>query len=69
MTTIYQKIGAIIRYKRIELGLSQQKLAKLSNISRGSISNIESGRQKLQIHTLIEIAQALGLSASELVRD
>lgn len=67
--SIYKKIGQRIRAKRIASGLSQQVLANLAKISRGSISNIESGRQKLQIGTLFDIADALKMEASVFIDD
>jgi len=39
--------------------MTQGELARLVGMTRTSISNIEGGRQKLQIHTLYDVAQAL----------
>ena len=36
-------------------------------LSRGSITNIETGKQRVLAHTLLSIAAALGVSPSELL--
>lgn len=56
---LYRAIGARIRARRRELRLSQDRLAEASGLSRGSISNVEAGRQQLYIHHLVAIADIL----------
>jgi transcriptional regulator with XRE-family HTH domain len=41
------------------MNLSQEQLAKASQLSRTSIVNIEAGRQKLLVYNLFQIAAAL----------
>ena len=45
--------------KRRELELSQTKLAERCGVTRGSIANIESGKQRATLQTLSDIAEAL----------
>ncbi len=63
---VYVEIGQRIREIR-QGRLSQDDLAKAISMTRASIANIEHGRQKVFAHTLVLIASALEVSASELL--
>ncbi len=57
-----------IRRLRLKKGLSQEKLARLADISNATLVKIESGAAKEPtITTVIKIADALGVSIDELV--
>lgn len=56
---LYVTLGRLVRAQRESASVTQGELARLVGMTRTSISNIESGRQKLQIHTLYDIARAL----------
>ncbi len=56
---IYERVGQNVAGRRREIGLSQTELAKRCGLTRGSIANIESGRQRPTLHTLSDIAGAL----------
>ena len=56
---LYELIGERIAVARGHLELSQAKLALAVNVSRVSIVNIESGRQRPPVHVLWKIAAAL----------
>lgn len=56
---LYGRIGKLVRAKREQAKLTQEELAQEVGLTRTSITNIEQGRQKIQIHTLYEIADAL----------
>ncbi len=62
--TIYQLIGKKIREARNIKELSQGTLSEIINLSRASISNIETGRQQPPIHVLFTISTALGVDIS-----
>lgn len=51
---------------RVERGLSQAKLARLTQLSRGTISRYESGARGPSGASLRRLAEALGMSAEEL---
>lgn len=53
--------GAVISELRKKKGLRQEDLSKLVGLYRTSISNIESGRQKISALMLLKIIDALGL--------
>jgi transcriptional regulator with XRE-family HTH domain len=64
---VYGAIGESIAKRRGELGISQASLAQAVGLARTSISNIEQGRQRMLIHTLLDIAFALKLQPAELL--
>lgn len=64
---IYDYIGSRIRSERVDAGVSQDELGLRVGLTRTSISNIELGRQKVQIHTLYYIASVLGVPPSSLL--
>jgi transcriptional regulator with XRE-family HTH domain len=65
--SLYAETGRRIRDLRREKGLSQARLAAAVDLSRTSITNIERGRQKLLLHTLQDIANALGVESQDLL--
>jgi len=69
MTTadIYPLIGDAIRNRRKRLSLTQDKLAAELHISRASLANIEAGRQKVLVHHLYAVADALQLDVKDLL--
>lgn len=64
---VYEEFGQRIRIFRIQAGLRQQELAGMVGLSRASITNIESGRQRFPFHLVYQLAQALRVSPNELV--
>lgn len=64
---IYRHIGAIIKKRRQTLKVKQEVLAGQLGISRGSLSNIETGRQSMLVHQLYKFADALQLSPHDLL--
>lgn len=59
-----------IRELRRKKGLSQEKLARLANISFITVVKIESGESRHPtIQTMAGIAKALGISLDELIRE
>jgi Helix-turn-helix. len=65
----YKAIGIRIRRKRKDLGLTQQKLAELSDLEPSNISHIERGATKLGLPTIVSIANSLHCSVDELLCD
>ena len=52
----------LIREKRKEKGLSQERLAKLVQVSEPFIAEIESGRKKPSVDVLMRICAVLDIS-------
>lgn len=63
----YKKLGQRIREARTRSGLTQQELAAKVELTRSSVTNIELGRQKLLVHALVEIADALQIAPDQLL--
>ncbi len=62
----YKKLGDNIKAARGDKFV-QDELANRTGLSRISIVNIEQGKQKVQLHTLLEIAALLQVQVSELI--
>jgi transcriptional regulator with XRE-family HTH domain len=62
---IYAHIGALIKTRRKHFKLTQEKLASQLFISRASLANIETGRQKILVHLLYGLAAALDMPPAD----
>lgn len=69
MNLDYNAIGIRVREKRIKKKMSQFELANEIGVSSPHISNIERGKTKVSLPTLINIANALDTTLDELVCD
>ncbi|MDC5420973.1 XRE family transcriptional regulator [Acinetobacter pittii] len=63
------KIGQLIRKKRKEKEISQEKLALLCNIDRSYLGRIERGEVNITILKLYEISNILETNPKELLPD
>ena len=61
-------LGARVRLIRETLGMSQDDLAKKVGLKRGSVANIEVGRQRFLLDGVEDFAKALGTSPKHLLR-
>lgn len=64
---IYTKLGENIKQYREAAKIKQELLASYIGLTRISIVNIEQGKQKVQIHTLLEIAKYLQIPVAQLL--
>ena len=62
-----QTVGAVIRDKRIQKGMTQELLSGLAGIARTHLTMIENGTKQPNFETIWRIAIALELRPSELV--
>lgn len=62
------KIGSRIRDVRLSRNMSQSALAEKANISLPHISEIELGKSNMRLSTFIKVAEALQVSADDLIR-
>lgn len=63
----YEQIGERIRAARIEAGINQEVFSQLLNLTRGSVVNIEKGRQRPSIYLLVTISNILGVDYIDLI--
>lgn len=63
----YVELGNRIRGARLLHQIGQEELASQLELSRASLVNIEKGRQRPMIHTLVSIAKLLNVPLHNLV--
>lgn len=59
LDALYVRLGDLIKTAREESDVKQELLADYLDLSRVSISNIEKGKQKIQLHNLLDLAKYL----------
>lgn len=64
---LYAAVGFRITRLRRNRGLRQQDLASAVRLTRSSIANAETGRQRLPLHTYFAIAEALGADPTDIL--
>ncbi len=64
---VYRPFGDLVRKHRKRLHLTQDSLGEKVGLTRTSITNIEGGRQKVLLHQVIALAEALEVSAEALL--
>ena len=69
MAIDYESIGRRIKYYRSEKELSQEALSDAIGITFKHLSNIETGRRYPSLELIVIIANALDVSADDLLTD
>lgn len=64
--TLQQRIGRRVRVARNAKGLSLEDMTRLG-VSGSYVSNVETGKHDIRISTLLKLADALNMRASELI--
>lgn len=64
----YKAMGQRVRAKRLELGLTQEKLAEQAEISTSHVGEIERGTSICSLAVIVNIATILGLNLDNLVK-
>jgi transcriptional regulator with XRE-family HTH domain len=62
-------VGRRIRRLRVDRGLTQEALALQSGVTRNVLIDVESGKRGLLYERLFDLAEVLGVSASELMAE
>lgn len=57
----------MIRARREELGLSQERLAEAAGVHRITVINVEAGESRPSLDTVIALAAALGTTVGALL--
>ncbi len=66
---VYKEIGKRIRHWRKANGMKQEALADELGISRGSLANIETGKQSVLVHQIYNFSRALKVKPHEFLPD
>ena len=69
MAINYDELGKRISYFRARKGFSQETHGERIGVNNKHISNIEIGKSRPSLDSLVEIANALGISADDLLVD
>jgi transcriptional regulator with XRE-family HTH domain len=64
---LYRTLGARIAELRKQREISQADLSFMVGLTRTSITNVEAGRQRINVATLYDIALALKVKPSRLI--
>lgn len=65
---LLQQVGNRIKILRLEVGLSQEKLAFASGLDRSYVGAVERGERNIAVINLSKIATALNVSLSDLLK-
>lgn len=61
--------GAVIRRRRLALGIAQEQLALLSSTDRSFVGKVERGENQPSLILILRLSKALGCSAADLIAD
>jgi transcriptional regulator with XRE-family HTH domain len=64
---LYARFGHLVRLHRKRLSLNQAEIGKAVGLSRASVANIETGRQRIPIHHLYRLARVLEVDVHALL--
>jgi len=63
-----KRLGENLKKLRLKKKMSQGDISRKLNVDRAYISSIENGRMNPTLSTLEKLAEALGISSSELLK-
>lgn len=65
----YAALGRRVQRLRHAKGMTQAELGQrlVPPVTRASIANLESGKQRVLVHTLVDLAQLLGVKVTKLM--
>ncbi len=69
MTDALQRLGLVLRARREALPLNQEHFADAISMHRAYYGRIERGQANLTLETLSRVAEGLGVSCAELLRE
>ena len=61
---VYLRVAEALKFQRMSAGFSQSKMSELLQISLPTYRAYETGTRRMQLHTLIDIAQYFKLSVN-----
>ncbi|MHB0867738.1 MAG: helix-turn-helix domain-containing protein [Thermoleophilia bacterium] len=67
--SIKKSFGLAIRERRLQMGVSQEAFAEIVGIHRTYIGSVERGERNISLDNIVRIAEALGITPSDLLAD
>lgn len=67
ISPVHAAFGDALRELRAERGVSQEAVALEAGLNRGYYSGVERGVRNVSLTNIVKIAEALGVSASEIL--
>lgn len=64
---IYVELGRRVLQERYRAGWTQQDVAGQVGMSRASIANVETGRQRLMLHQVMKLAEVFSIRVEDLL--
>ena len=64
-----ERLGETLRFHREEQGMTQTEVAVDANLTRGYLSQLESGLHSPSLHTVRQLSLALDVELFKLIRD
>lgn len=61
---VYLRVGEALKFQRLTAGFSQSKMSEVLQIPLPTYRAYETGARRMQLHTLIDIAQYFKLSVN-----
>jgi len=61
--------GQRVRARRLELDLSQERLAERAGLHWTYVGSVERGERNIALYNIVRLAAALHVNAADLVRD
>ena len=65
-SAVFQKLGRVVKEKRVERGLSQKQLAQRTQLSQPVVSQIEEGKKNITLFTLVRLCKVLGIPSLDI---
>ncbi len=66
---VARAFGAAVRAARVSAGIAQEELAHVAGVERSHLGKVERGEHMPTLGIVLKVAKALGVNASDLVRD
>ena len=64
---LVKEMGAVIRFQRHRLGMTQEQLADAVGISNSHLSQVESGKKVPSLELLVKLTLALKMTVQQLI--
>ncbi|HUQ47935.1 MAG TPA: helix-turn-helix transcriptional regulator [Gemmatimonadaceae bacterium] len=68
MPSLQISFGETLRELRVELGMSQEKLAQKAKVSRNFVGSVERGESSLSLDVADRMARTVGVSLSDFLK-